>query len=550
MSETVDELRGALQSAPEITDRALLAAYEASLAVASEINVESLLQRIVDLARGLVDARYAALGVINIDGRIESFFTSGLSPEERAAIGPVPVGLGLLGALARSREPILVPVIQDDPRSAGFPPHHPPMRTMLGVPILLWERNVGNLYLCDRSDGRPFDVQDQTVVQVLAGHAAAAIDRATLYRQLEQSRRGAEEQRDQLRSILDNLPSAVIIQSSIDLQIELANNAAVSMMLGDVRPAGTLPVYGRDFAFLQKDGAELPFDRQPGIRALRGEVIRNQQLIIRQGDGQASPVLVQAGPLRDSSGGISRAVVVIQDVTKLREAEQLKDDFISLVSHELRTPITAVYGGAHLLLNQGDTLSEETCRDLLNDIMVESERLNQMLANLLGLTSVKAGRMEPSTEPVLLEPLSRKVAADINKRSDRHQLTVDISPYIPPVEADPNHLEQVLRNLFENAVKYSPDGGTIQTSATTDGQMVRINITDPGVGIAPEHVGSLFERFRRPGAPATIRGMGLGLYLSRHMVEAQGGTISATSAGPGKGATFSITLPIATGWEP
>jgi K+-sensing histidine kinase KdpD len=550
MPEAGDELNGVLQSAPEIADRALLAAYEASLAVASEINVESLLQRIVDLARGLVDARYAALGVINIEDRIESFFTSGLSPEERAAIGPVPVGLGLLGALARSREPILVPVIQNDPRSAGFPQNHPPMKSMLGVPILLWERNVGNLYLCDRFDGQPFDVQDQAVVQVLAGHAAAAIDRATLYRQLEQSRRGAEEQRDQLRSILDNLPSAVVIQSSMDLQIELANNAALSMMLGDIRPAGTLPVYGRDFAFLQEDGAELPFDRQPGIRALRGEVIRNQQLIVRQGDSQTSPVLVQAGPLRDSSGGIPRAVVVIQDVTKLREAEQLKDDFVSLVSHELRTPITAVYGGAHLLLNQGNALSKETGHDLLNDIVVESERLNQMLANLLSLTSIKAGWMEPSTEPVLLEPLSRKVAAEIDKRSDHHQITVDIGSDIPPVEADPNHLEQVLRNLFENAMKYSPDGGTIQTTATTDGQMVTIDIIDPGVGIAPEHAGSLFERFRRPGAPATIRGMGLGLYLSRHMVEAQGGTISAASEGPGKGATFSITLPIATGWEP
>jgi signal transduction histidine kinase len=116
------------------------------------------------------------------------------------------------------------------------------------------------------------------------------------------------------------------------------------------------------------------------------------------------------------------------------------------------------------------------------------------------------------------------------------------------MEADPALLEQVLRNLYENAVKYSPDGGEIRTTATSDGTTVAVHVADQGIGIAQDHIGQVFTRFRRPGAPPTLRGMGLGLYLSRHLVEAQGGTIDVASPGPGLGATFTVTLPIAWGW--
>jgi two-component system, OmpR family, sensor histidine kinase BaeS len=107
----------------------------------------------------------------------------------------------------------------------------------------------------------------------------------------------------------------------------------------------------------------------------------------------------------------------------------------------------------------------------------------------------------------------------------------------------------VLRNLYENSVKYAPDGGDVVTTARVEDDRVRIDVRDQGVGIAPEHVPHVFERFRRPGADPTVRGMGLGLYLSRFLVEAQGGTIFADSPGPGLGATFSISLPVAHGWS-
>jgi signal transduction histidine kinase len=528
-------------------NRALVAAYEAALAVASETNLEAVLQRIIDLAREVVPARYAALGVANQTGRLEQFLVSGMSDEVREKIGPLPEGHGLLGALIREGKPLLVPDISADPRSVGFPPHHPPMRSLLGTPILLGSRTLGNLYLTERFDDQPFNEHDLALLQLLAAHAATAIDRAQLYRQIEASGRRAEEQRDQLRVILDNLPSGVLIQS-VQEGIELANEAAVRMLLGAGAPGGTLPVYGRDYRVLRADGTPLTTEERPAQRALRGEAVRNQQALIERPDGTRLPILAQAAPLRSADGTVNRAVIVYQDITQLRQGEQLKDDFLSLISHEFRTPLTAIHGGAHLLAQQGDALDAETRREIMADIATESSRLDRMLANMLKLAETMAGRLNVATEPVLIAPLARRVTAEVAARAPGADFSVDVPDELPPAEGDPELLEQILRNLYENAIKYSHNGGEIRTTAQRENGSIRIEVRDQGMGIAPEHVPSLFQRFRRPGADPIVRGMGLGLYLSRLLVEAQGGQISARSEGVGRGSTFAIALPIAQGW--
>ncbi len=521
-----------------------LAAYIAALDVASEVQLAAVLQRLVDLARDVIPSKYAALGVSDHVGRITEFITSGITPLERARIGPIPQGHGMLGALIRDRTPMMTPSIVDDPRSVGFPPNHPPMRSLLGVPLLLGDRVVGNLYLTERLGDREYDASDLEAIQILAAHAATAIDRAQLLALAEETRRSAEEQRDQLRVILDSLPSGVIIRSAPDGNVEFTN-ATAREMIG--QRSGTHHI--ADFSFLRADGSRLPRHQWPAMRALRGEVMRNRQLRLRISDEQTLPVLVQSAPLRNRSGQVERAVVVFQDITRLHEAEQLKDDFLSLISHELRTPLTAIHGGAHLLKQRADTLDVETRQSLLADIITESTKLEQMLANMLTLTAIQAGRLEPETEPILVPLLVREAVAAAQAKSRAHRFVYEVGSKIPPAEGDAELLLQVLRNLHENAAKYSPPESTVTTSASSDGQGVTIHVTDEGSGIAPEHLGSVFERFRRPGADPGVRGMGLGLYLSRHLIEAQGGHISVTSPGRGKGATFSVMLPISAGWS-
>jgi signal transduction histidine kinase len=547
MTEARDELGGGLLEEPGQNGSSSLAvaAYIAALDVASEVQLAAVLQRLVDLARKVVPSKYGALGVSDEHGRITEFITSGITALERARIGPIPQGHGLLGALIQDRMPLIVSDISEDERSVGFPPHHPPMRNVLGVPLLLGDRVVGNLYLTERLGGRDYDESDLQAVQILAAHAATAIDRAHLLTQAEDNRRLAEEQRDQLRVILDNLPSGVLIRRASDGELEL-DNATAREMVGRQPGPQELPA---DYRFLRADGSPLPRHQWPGMRALRGEIVRNRQMTLATGEGSALPVLVQAAPLRNRRGEVVRAVVVFQDITRLREAEQLKDDFLSLISHEFRTPLTAIHGGAHLLAQRGETLDAETRQSLLADIVAESTVLEQMLANMLTLTAIQAGRLDLEAEPVHLPALIRRAVTAAEAKLPDHRFVIDLDGQVPPAEGDADLLNQVLRNLYENAAKYSPAGTTITTRVTNDDRSITIHVTDEGAGIATEYLETVFERFRRPGAGPEVRGMGLGLYLSRHLMEAQGGQIGVTSPGPGQGATFSVTLHISSDWS-
>lgn len=525
------------------SDSSLRTVYEAALDIGAELDVDLVLQRVADLARTVVPSRYAALGVCNDKGVIEQFITSGLDAEARSAIGALPQGLGLLGELIHHGNPLIVPEIADDPRSVGFPPNHPPMRTMLGVPITLGDRTLGDLYLTERIDG-PFTDSDLGVVQVLAAHAARAIERAQLYSAVERGQRRAEAQRDQLQTILDSLPAGILIYAQPEVRVEMSNRTAREFVLGAFPEGRQVPLAGLPYRLLNLEGEPMEVADYPSRRALRGETVRNAQLIMERGDGSRVPIFAQAAPLYDAEGNLSQAVVVFQDITRLREAEQLKDDFLSLLSHEFRTPLTAINGGARLLAASGDAIDSETRTELLNDIVTESKKLDQMMSNMLSVAAIMAGRLSPLDEPVLIEPIARRVSTEVAATAPNHRFTILIPAGLPAAEGDSDLLSQVMRNLYENAVKYSPQGGTVLTTAEADDRWVWVHVHDNGIGIAEHALPDLFQRFRRAGADPTIRGMGLGLYLSRMLVEAQGGQISATSAGPGKGSTFTIGLPV------
>lgn len=180
-----------------------MAAVNASMgAISRALDLPHVLQNIVEAARELVQARYAALGVADARGRITEFITAGISTEQRAAIGPLPQGHGLLGALITEGKPLRVRTIAEDPRSHGFPPNHPPMTSLLGVPVLSKGRAIGDLYLTDKMGADEFTEEDQDLLLVFAAHAAVAIENARLYED-------ARAARDQVRAWNRNLEATV-----------------------------------------------------------------------------------------------------------------------------------------------------------------------------------------------------------------------------------------------------------------------------------------------------------------------------------------------------
>jgi len=187
----------ALQAALEVRRQQLQAVNTAGLALTSELDRDEVLQRVADQARAVANARYAALGVFNSDGTIDSFTTSGITPEERARIGPLPHGRGLLGHLQRERRPLRLRDLHAHPSSVGFPPGHPPMTTFLGTPILLRGEPLGNLYLTEKQGAAEFSEADAEALETLAAQAAIAIENARLYEQAE--RVSAQEERQRIR---------------------------------------------------------------------------------------------------------------------------------------------------------------------------------------------------------------------------------------------------------------------------------------------------------------------------------------------------------------
>ena len=235
-------------------------------------------------------------------------------------------------------------------------------------------------------------------------------------------------------------------------------------------------------------------------------------------------------------------IFVLRDVTRESEAERMRTALIATVSHELRSPLTAIKGYTDSLIDSGpwDATTE---REFLTIIAASADKLAALVDNLLDAAKMEAGVLRLEREPVRVERIAQQVAAHRQMYASRHPVTVDAAPDLPLADADPMRVEQVLANLVDNAIKYSPNGGPI-TIRIVGGDTLTVSVSDRGVGIAPEHIERLFERFYRVEGDLarTTKGVGLGLYICKSLIEAHGGHMWVDST-PGVGSTFSFTLP-------
>jgi signal transduction histidine kinase len=229
----------------------------------------------------------------------------------------------------------------------------------------------------------------------------------------------------------------------------------------------------------------------------------------------------------------------------LSEANRLKAELISILAHEMRTPLTSIKGYSTALLMEEATFSPETQREFLQFIKEECEVLESLIYDLLESSVIDAGLLRLEPQPVRLQLLAKAVVDNIANHNQKYRFLIDFPSDFPIVDADPNRIEQVLRNLLDNAVKYSPREGLVVVRGELREDEVVISVADQGVGIAPEHLNRLFEKFFRvkSGLGRHVVGSGLGLPIARAIVESHGGRIWAESK-VGQGSTFYFTLPL------
>lgn len=235
----------------------------------------------------------------------------------------------------------------------------------------------------------------------------------------------------------------------------------------------------------------------------------------------------------------------------LREANRLKSELLSNVSHELRTPLASIKGYSTSLLRYFDKLADAEKRDFLQEIDRASDALTELVENLLQLSRLEAGGFPLNKEDVDISAVVRKATATMQKKTQKHRLLARLPEAVPIVQADPRRVRQVLDNLLENAIKYSPLGGDIIVTCEVRATELLIAVKDHGIGIQPHELEHLFERFYQAsgGLKSKSSGAGLGLAICKHLVEGHGGRIMVESK-PGEGSTFSFTLPLPAASRP
>ena len=227
------------------------------------------------------------------------------------------------------------------------------------------------------------------------------------------------------------------------------------------------------------------------------------------------------------------------------ESETLRSAMLSSISHDFRTPLASIMGSASSLIHYGAQFSEEVKIDLLETISEEAERLNRFIGNILDMTRLESGALEPRRQWIDVEDLVSTTIDNMRRRLARHEIRLEIEDMLPLLHVDIVLMEQVLNNLLDNAIKYSRPGDAIVIRALRDGEMVGIEVADEGVGIAPPDLKRIFDKFVRARArDRRTAGTGLGLAICKGIVEAHGGWIEAASGGEGRGSAFRINLPI------
>ncbi|MGE3272938.1 MAG: ATP-binding protein, partial [Chloroflexota bacterium] len=233
-----------------------------------------------------------------------------------------------------------------------------------------------------------------------------------------------------------------------------------------------------------------------------------------------------------------------REVAALKKIDRLKTELLSTVSHELRTPLSSIKGYATTLMEHGEILSPEESREFLEIIDSESDRLDELIRNLLDMSRLEAGVLRIDREPTDLSEVGRACMRRVQRHTERHQLRMEWdTDHLADV--DPSRIAQVMTNLLENAVKYSPDGGEIVLAAQPQGAMLQVSVADQGVGIPQRDLHRVFDRFHRVEGEISkkVGGTGLGLAICQRLVEAHNGKIWVESR-IGKGSTFFFTVPL------
>ncbi|MYC33228.1 MAG: PAS domain S-box protein [Chloroflexi bacterium] len=481
----------------------------------------------------------SAAVVATWDDAVRRFVVTGAYGLDRQQIARIrPLLNEAIPDLALSREQFAL-------LSALFPQSALPVSTtgemqnpVMAVPLQTHDENVGLIFVLRSSDAANFSQLDPPVLAAFAEQAAIAVQSARLAHLLTQEKQRVE-------SILEGSADGIY---TVDAGRRIVSiNPAMERLLG----LSSEDVLGLPCAvalnWRDREGRPICPGRCPMLHtgAFATDNATELAATVRSRDGRNTDVALVYAVVRSPELAPLNAVVNVRDMTRVREMEDMRSTFLSMLGHQLQTPLAIIKGYTNTLARPDATWDGDTLRRIFVAIEEETDHMSQLMNRLLLASRLETGEFPIRRDQVNMATVAEKVAARMSPTSGKHRFSVEFPGDLPAVEGDPDLLEEVLVNLLDNAVKYSPTGGEIDVSGSVDGQgTVTVTVSDTGVGVPRWETRRIFERFHRSQNPDSThpRGMGLGLYICDEIMKAQGGGISV-SENPGGGSIFSLTFP-------
>lgn len=505
-------------------------------AMISRLNVRSVLRLILQASVDMLEGQAGLIALYNTEGAFAFWASYGLPPALVDAFQPLVENMPAVEKAEDFAIPDLSEKLAQIAEETGLL-----LRQVVALPMIVDQDFLGILFIF-RSHSLSFSPDDRQILKSFADYAAIAVNNAQLYE-------AAITERGRLDALLESSGDGIMVLRP-DLSIERLNRALASLTGWSAEEAA-----GRqhdEIIVWARQSSEMTL----GQAMAQGWPTRESRTLyvegeLRRRNGSVVSVGITYAPLLARNGRLLNIISSIRDITRFREADVLKDTFISVVSHELKTPVAIIKGYAETLRRPEARRNPALVEEMLASITEESDRLARLVDDLLDASRLQAGGLPfRDVEDVDLRFIARRVIERYSPQASQHRLVLDFTPAdnFPTVRGDPQRLEQALDNLVSNAIKYSPRGGVVEIKGAATAVEVIIAVHDEGVGIPLEEQERIFNRFHRLQSPDTraVSGTGLGLYLTRAIVRAHGGRCWVDSI-PNQGATFYVALPRETG---
>lgn len=505
-------------------------------ALASSLDLRDLLGLLVDEALAALGADVALLRLLDRPGEHLELQVARGVPEEVVRQVRFRPGEGLAGRLLLDGIPVQGLNLQQDPRATQrVLARRYGWRSFVAVALHLHQQPIGVWFLI-RKQRRPFSDEDVALLSTLADYASLAVERSWLLNTIVREKHESE-------AVIQASANGILVVDGHGRVVDI--NPALERLTGwTLREARGQPCcdvvgcQGTDSAAVRHaPGCPLKMDTQGRTRAF-------VEYRIETREGRSIPVEASYGLIHDDEGELTRVVIVFHDISRQEELNRLRAEIVANVSHELRTPLALIKGYATTLLSPQVDLEEAEARRFLHNVSIAADRLSRMIDDLLCASRIETRQLELRPAAFDLGQTVRQVLDWFQPHVGERRLVADLPADSLRLWADPDRVEQVLVNLLTNAAKYSPAESaiTIQARLLGDPPRVVVHVSDEGIGIAPEHLPRIFDRFYL--TEDSQKGVGLGLYICKELVEAMDGEIWVVSE-VGVGSTFSFALPAA-----